>query len=79
METGITSTQLWLAAAFPTVMALGGMLVSFAGFVHNNSRISDLKADILQLSSRTDTLIGTVNDVDKRVVRIEEKLGISPQ
>ena len=59
--------------------ALGGMLVSFAGFVRNNSRISDLKADILQLSSRTDTLIGTVNDVDKRVVRIEEKLGISPQ
>jgi hypothetical protein len=58
-------------------MALGGMLVSFAGFIHNNSRIGDLKADILQLSSRIDSLIGTVNDVDKRVVRIEEKLGIT--
>jgi len=47
----------------------------FAGL---NPRFSDLKSNVNILSGRVDTLIGAVNDLDKRVTRIEDKLGIRP-
>ncbi len=90
MQAEITTTQLFMAAAFPTVLSLSGLVVSIVGFLNNNARISDLstglnarlsdlKADVNILSGRVDTLIGAVNDLDKRVTRVEDKLAIRPQ
>jgi hypothetical protein len=83
MQAEITTTQLFVAAAFPTVLSLSGLVVSVVGSVNNNARISDLsngldarfsdlKADVNILSGSVNTLVGAVNDLDKRVTRIEQ-------
>jgi hypothetical protein len=72
----ITLPQLWAAIAFPAVLSLAGLTVSIVSVLNNssamvvlNSRISDLKADVMHLSTRMDTLIGVVNEIDKRTYR----------
>lgn len=50
--------------------------VSIAGFLNNNSRIGDLKADVLHLDGRLDHLIGAINELDKRTAVIEDRLKI---
>jgi hypothetical protein len=67
----MTDTQLYLATGVPAVMGLinlGVVLVLF----------TDLSRRISELSGRIDALTGAVNDVDKRLTRVEIKLGIQP-
>ena len=58
------------------VLVIMPALVSIAGFLNNNSRIGDLKADVLHLNGRLDQLIGAVNELDKRTAVIEDRLKI---
>ena len=53
-------------------MALVGILVNVGYFVTLNGRMT-------RVEDKIDTLTGKVLDVDSRVVRIEDKLGISPR
>ena len=83
LNQSITLTQLWLAVAFPASLSLAGLVITGLSVLSSNARITDLglstnaritdlKTDITHLSGRIDTLIGVVNDIDKRLSRIEK-------
>jgi hypothetical protein len=65
----MTDGQLYLSIGLPSIVALVGILVNVGYFVSLNSRMS-------RLGDKIDMLTGKVADVDNRVVRIEDKLGI---
>jgi hypothetical protein len=68
----MTDGQLYLSIGLPSIVALVGILVNVGYFVSLNSRMS-------RLEDKIDMLTGKVADVDNRVVRIEDKLGIQPR
>jgi hypothetical protein len=68
----LSNWQLAVLVALPT-------LASITGFLNNNSRISDLKANILHLNGRIGQLIGAFNEVAKRLTVVESRLKIEPQ
>jgi len=68
----MTDAQLHLAIGLPSFVALVGILVNVGYFVTLNGRMS-------RVEDKIDALTGKVVDVDTRVVRIEDKLGIVPR
>lgn len=70
--TQMSGAQLYLAIGLPSSLALIGILVNVGYFVTLNGRTS-------RVEDKLDTLIGKVADVDNRVIRIEDKLGIVPR
>jgi len=67
----MTDTQLYLAIGLPSILALVNLGVMLTVF-------SDLSRRISRLAQRIDELTGAVNDLDKRMTRVEIKLGIQP-
>jgi len=67
----MTDAQLYLAIGLPSVLALVNLGVVLTLF-------SDLSRRISRLAQRIDELTGAVNDLDKRMTRVEIKLGIQP-
>jgi hypothetical protein len=62
---------MYFAIGLPSVLALvnlGAMLVLF----------TDLSGRIQRLSERMDNMLGAINDLDRRLTRVEIKLGIQP-
>ena len=68
----MTDAQLYLAVGLPSFVTLVGILVNVGYFVTLNGRMT-------RVEDKIDTLTGKVLDVDTRVVRIEDKLGIAPR
>jgi len=67
----VTDQQLYLSIGIPALLAmvnLGVMLTLFA----------DLSRRITRVDQRMDELTGAVNELDKRLTRVEIKLGIQP-
>lgn len=71
----MTNEQLYLAIGVP---ALLNALVTTLGFTLVSSRVGDLAARMSSMEDRLDNVIGALNDLDKRVTKIEIKLGIEP-
>jgi hypothetical protein len=67
----MTVAQLYLAIGLPSFVALVGILVNVGYFVTLNGRMT-------RVEDKIDSLTGKVAEVDNRVVRIEDKLGIVP-
>jgi hypothetical protein len=68
----MTDAQLYLAVGLPSFVALVGILVNVGYFVSLNGRMT-------RVEDKLDTLTGKVAEVDNRVIRIEDKLGIVPR
>lgn len=68
----MTNMQLYLTIGLPSFVALVGILVNVGYFVVLNSRIT-------RVEDKIDTLTTKVVDIDNRVIRIEDKLGIAPR
>jgi hypothetical protein len=68
----MNDTQLYFAIGLPSFVALVGILVNVGYFVVLNSRMG-------RVEDKIDVLTGKVADVDNRVIRIEDKLGIVPR
>ena len=68
----MTDAQLYLAIGLPSVVALVGILVNVGYFVA-------LDGSMTRVEDKLDTLTGKVADIDNRVIRIEDKLGIVPR
>ena len=68
----MTDAQLYLAVGLPSFVALVGILVNVGYFVALSGRMG-------RLEDKLDTLTGKVAEVDNRVIRIEDKLGIIPR
>ena len=65
----MTNVQLYFAIGLPSALALvnlGVLLVLF----------TDLSSRIQRLAERMDNMVGAINELDKRLTRVEIKLGI---
>jgi hypothetical protein len=71
----MNNTQLYLAIGMPSAIALIGILVNIGYFIVLNTRMMALEARIDSLST---SLTGAINELDKRLTRVEIKLGIQP-
>ena len=67
----MTDQQLYLSIGIPSILALVNMAVILTLF-------STLSSRIQRLEEKLDNLVGAVNDLDKRLTRVEIKLGIQP-
>jgi hypothetical protein len=68
----MTDTQLTLALGLPSLIAALGILVNVGYFIVLNQRMRDVEQALHQLTSK-------VAEMDNRIVRIEDKLGIAPR
>ena len=68
----MTDTQLYLAIGVPVIMNLLGFTLVGIMLTWINSRIT-------RVEDKIDALTGKVVDVDNRVIRVEDKLGIAPR
>jgi hypothetical protein len=69
MAGDMTNLQLYLSIGIPSVLALINLAVILTLFTTLSSRIQ-------RVEDRLDSLIGAVNELDKRLTRVEIKLGI---
>ncbi len=67
----MTNVQLYLSIGIPSLLALINLAVMLTLF-------TSLSARIQRLEERVDMLVGAVNELDKRLTRVEIKLGIQP-
>ena len=78
----MTDTQLYLAIGIPAILALANLGVMLTMFTDLSRRIGSLEDKIggisAHLSERIDQLTGAVNDLDKRLIKVEIKLDIQP-
>jgi hypothetical protein len=68
----MTDTQLYLVIGVPIVTNLLGFTLVGIMLLWLNSRMT-------RVEDKIDALTGKVVDVDNRVIRIEDKMGISPR
>ena len=65
----MTNMQLYLAVGVPSILALVNLAVILVLFTNLSNRIE-------RLETRLDLLVGAINELDKRLTRVEIKLGI---
>lgn len=68
----MTDAQLYLSIGVPVVMNLLGFTLIAIMLAWLNSRAT-------RVEDKIDALTGKVVDIDNRVIRIEDKLGITPR
>ena len=71
----MTNIQLYFATGLPSILALVNIGVSLALFLHLGQRILAVEQ---RLNERLNDLTGAINALDKRLTRVEIKLGIQP-
>jgi type II secretory pathway component PulJ len=67
----MTDTQLYLSIGIPSMLALMNMAVMLTLFTNLSNRIQ-------RIEQRLDDLTGAINELDKRLTKVEIKLGIQP-
>jgi len=74
----MTDLQLYILVAIPLV----GILANTGLFIHLNStmntRFAALESRFERIDGRFDLLMGKVVDIDNRLTRVEERMGIRP-
>lgn len=71
----MTNVQLYFAIGLPSVLSLVNIGITLALFLHLGTRIQSIED---RLTRSIDNLTGAINDLDKRLTRVEIKLGIQP-
>jgi hypothetical protein len=69
----MTNVQLYIALGVPTLMALMSIGVNVALYIHLSSTMT---ARFAGMDTQLGLLMSKVVEVDNRVVRVEERLGI---
>ena len=67
----VTDTQLYLSIGIPMLFNAGliGVLVAY---------INSLSTRLHRVEDKLDNLVGAVNELDKRLIKVEIKLGVQP-
>jgi hypothetical protein len=68
----MTDIQLYIAVGLPTLTALVGVLVNVGYFVAISGRMTRIEDGL-------DNVMGALSALDRRVILIEVKLGITPE
>lgn len=71
----MTNTQFYFALGLPSILALVNIGIMLALFLHLGTRIQSIEE---RLTRSINDLTGAVNDLDKRLIKVEIKLGITP-
>ena len=71
----MTNAQLYFAIGLPSLLALVNIGITLALFLHLGARIQSIED---RLTRSIDNLTGAINDLDKRLTRVEIKFGIQP-
>ncbi len=69
----MNNVQLYLAIGIPTVMAILSIGTNVALYIHLNSTVTTRFAST---DARLDMVLSKVVDVDNRLTRVEERMGI---
>ena len=79
----MTNEQLYLAIGVPSFVALIGIVINVALYIHLSTRTEgrfvSMDARFDHLAARLETLTVKVVEIYNRVIRIEDKLGIVPR
>jgi hypothetical protein len=67
----VTNVQLYFAIGLPSVLALVNIGITLVLFTNLSSRIQGVEQRLIDLT-------GAINDLDKRLIKVEIKLGIQP-
>jgi hypothetical protein len=67
----MTNAQLYLTIGIPGLLALVNLAVILTLFTSLSNQISEIRSDMKLLT-------GGMNELDKRLTRVEVKLGIQP-
>jgi hypothetical protein len=67
----MSNDQMFLAIGIPSILALVNLAVILTLFTSLSNQIAEIRGDIKLLT-------GAVNELDKRLTRVEIKLGIQP-
>ena len=68
----MNNLQLYIAIGLPTVAVLSSLVISLF-------QISAVREDVREMRSDIKLIVGSLNGLDNRVSRIEDKLGIVPR
>ena len=71
----MTNVQLYFAIGLPSVLALVNIGITLTLFLHLGTRIQSIED---RLTRSIDNLTGAINELDKRLTKVEIKLGIQP-
>jgi hypothetical protein len=71
----VTDLRLYLAIGLPIITNAAMFTLLF---LYVNSNVSALREDIRGIREDVKMLTGAVNDLDRRLTRVEVKLGIQP-
>jgi hypothetical protein len=71
----VTNVQLYFAIGLPSVLALVNIGITLTLFLHLGTRIQSIED---RLTRSIDNLTGAINELDKRLTKVEIKLGIQP-
>jgi len=71
----MTDQQLYFAVGIPSLLALVNLAVILTLFTTLGGRIERVAE---RLDNMTSSLTGAINELDKRLSRVEIKLGIQP-
>jgi hypothetical protein len=71
MIPAMSNTQLYLAIGVPSILALVNLGVILTLFTSLGNQFAEVQADIKSLT-------GAITELDKRLTRVEIKLGIQP-
>lgn len=67
----VTDTQLYFAVGLPVFAIIVNMMANIMQITTINARITSLESS---MSTRFDTLLGKVIEIDNRLTRLEERL-----
>jgi hypothetical protein len=81
----MTDLQLYILVAIPLVgiLANTGLFIHLSStmnsrFEHIEARFEHMEARFERVDQRFDTLMGKVIEIDNRLIRVEDRMGIKP-
>jgi archaellum component FlaC len=74
----VTNVQLYVGVGLPALAVVSSLIISLMQISGIREDIREIRAEVRDIRNDIKLLVGALNDLDKRVTRIELKLGIQP-
>jgi archaellum component FlaC len=74
----VTNVQLYVDVGLPALAVVSSLIISLMQISGIREDIREIRPEVRDIRNDIKLLVGALNDLDKRVTRIELKLGIQP-